>query len=134
MGKRVEVHAIDRIESFRPILNRVVIQVERAPEKQGRIVLPESVRARLKAGGEEAGIGVVIAAGPGQWRNPNRGHDRYEMNARVGERVVYRHKFDAAVLRLRDSRGVDYVVLRDFDVLCALDADVAAEVDSLEVA
>lgn len=72
-----------------PTQDWVLAQLDQAPEKMGRFILPESLRLTRQTVEEHPGAmtGVIRKVGPGLLCK--NGRDRAELQARVGDRVAF---------------------------------------------
>lgn len=54
---------------FKPMADRIIVRPDKMPDKIGRIIVPDSVKAGMK---QEVSYGVALAAGPGMPRADGR--------------------------------------------------------------
>ena len=87
---------------MKPIADRVIIKPAPADEKtKGGIIIPDTAK-------EKPQRGEVIAVGPGK--------DGNLMTVQVGDTVLY-GKYSGQEIHFE---GVDYLIMREEDVLCVL--------------
>ena len=88
---------------IRPLGDRVVIEVAEAETKTASgIILADTAK-------EKPMKGVVVAAGPGEYKDGNR----VPMDVKVGDAVIY-SKYAGTEVKVE---GKDYLVVRQSDIL-----------------
>ncbi|MDI3328848.1 MAG: co-chaperone GroES [Alicyclobacillaceae bacterium] len=92
---------------IKPLADRVVIRpVEREEKTASGIVLPDTAK-------EKPQEGEVVAVGPGRYEDGRR----IEMEVKVGDRVIF-SKYAGTEVKYD---GVEYLILRESDILAVLE-------------
>ena len=97
---------------FRPLHDRVLIRrVEGEEKTAGGIIIPDTAK-------EKPMEGEVVAAGPGA-----RGDDGklQPMDVKAGDRVLF-GKWSGTEVKID---GVEYLIMKESDIMGVLDAEVA---------
>ena len=90
--------------SLVPLMDRVIIEPLKSPEKIGSIHLPEMAREKPEAG-------TVVAVGPGRWSETGV---RIPMTVQVGD-TVYFSRYTASEIRLD---GNELRMLHEHEISC----------------
>ncbi len=94
-----------------PLDDRVVIQRDSAEETTvGGIVLPDTAR-------EKVNRGKVVAVGPGKITNDG---NRVQPSVKPGDHVLI-SKFGGDEIHLNDEGDVEYVIVREADILAVIE-------------
>jgi chaperonin GroES len=97
---------------FRPLHDRVVVKRLDAEEKTaGGIIIPDTAK-------EKPSQGEVIAVGKG---GRDEAGKLIPMDVKVGERVLF-GKWSGTEVKID---GVDYLIMKESDIMGVLDAEVA---------
>ena len=107
---------------FRPLADRLIVKAEAVPDKIGSIILPDTVKWRMKHEMIDLRRGVVVAMGDGM---PTVTGDRWPMpDVEAGDTVIY---LSGAAVRF-ELDGEELFSVRD-DVVFAEDMkrEAAAE-------
>jgi chaperonin GroES len=100
----------------RPLHDRILVQrLEEGEQQVGGIIIPDSAR-------EKPQRGTVIAAGNGK---PNDDGERVSLDVRAGDTILF-GKYAGQEIKLD---GVEYVIMKEDDVLAAID-DVSIAKDA----
>ncbi|MBX6395077.1 MAG: co-chaperone GroES [Alicyclobacillaceae bacterium] len=92
---------------IKPLADRVVIRpVEREEKTASGIVLPDTAK-------EKPQEGEVVAVGPGRYEDGRR----IEIDVKVGDRVIF-SKYAGTEVKYD---GVEYLILRESDILAVLE-------------
>jgi chaperonin GroES len=92
---------------FRPLSDRVVVEVLESAQKVGSIILPDTVQ-------EKPQEGKIVAAGPG---GRSKKGALEALDVKVGDRVVY-GKWSGTEIKIDDK---SYLVMRESDILGVVD-------------
>lgn len=95
---------------MRALNNYVFIKRDKAPEKIGSIVLPESAQ-------DAPCLGEIVSLGPDVYTEIyNREADCNERVLAIGDRVLYKKYLGNEII----VEGQELVVVKDEDLLCVL--------------
>ena len=99
---------------FRPLHDRIVVKRLDAEEKTaGGIIIPDSAK-------EKPSQGEVVAAGPGARDEAGK---LVPLDVKAGDRVLF-GKWSGTEVKLD---GVDYLIMKESDVLGVLDVTASAK-------
>ena len=98
----------------RPLHDRILVQrLEDGEQNVGGIIIPDSAK-------EKPQRGTVIAAGDGKANNAGQ---RVALDLKTGDTVLF-GKYAGQEIKLG---GIDYLIMKEDDVLAAIDPGVANE-------
>jgi len=98
----------------RPLHDRILVQrLEEGEQKVGGIIIPDSAR-------EKPQRGKVIAAGNGKMTDDG---DRLKLDVKAGDTILF-GKYSGQEIKLD---GVEYLIMKEDDVLAALDGASTAK-------
>jgi chaperonin GroES len=98
----------------RPLHDRILVQrLEEGEQRISGIIIPDSAK-------EKPQRGTVIAAGDGKADNAGK---RVALELKKGDTILF-GKYSGQEVRLD---GVDYLIMKEDDVLAAIDPGVAPE-------
>lgn len=100
------------VSDFRPLADRVLVRPDKAADKIGRIILPDSAK-------KPTDRGLVLAVGPGM---PLKDGKRWPMPVEPGQRVIY-HLEGAQKIKLGDEM---LLLMRDDFVIAVEEPDAPA--------
>lgn len=96
------------IERLTPLGARIFVKPDAAPDREGRILIPQNAR-------KPSQTGIVVAMGPGmlcsdgsRWPMPDCG---------VGDRIVYNERNPYPRVKIGE---IEYLQMRDDDVLAVV--------------
>lgn len=97
----------------RPLHDRILVQrLEEGEQHVGGIIIPDSAK-------EKPQRGTVIATGDGK---ANRAGKRIALDLKKGDTILF-GKYSGQEIRLD---GIDYLIMKEDDVLAAIDVPVPA--------
>ena len=97
---------------FRPLHDRVVVKrIEGEEKTKGGIIIPDTAK-------EKPQEGEVIAAGPGARDEAGK---LVPLDVKAGDRVLF-GKWSGTEVKLD---GVEYLIMKESDIMGVLDAEVA---------
>jgi chaperonin GroES len=97
---------------FRPLHDRVVVKRIDAEEKTaGGIIIPDSAR-------EKPSQGEIVSVGPG---GRDESGKLIPLDVKAGDRVLF-GKWSGTEVKID---GVDYLIMKESDIMGVLDAEVA---------
>ena len=100
--------------NVRPLHDRIIVQrLDEGEQHNGRIIIPDSAK-------DPAQRGTVVAAGDGK---ANAAGKRVALDLKQGDTVLF-GKYAGQEVKLD---GIDYLILKEDDVLAAIDPGVAAQ-------
>jgi chaperonin GroES len=103
----------DSIMDVRPLYNRVVVKrIEEHETTRDGIVIPDSAK-------EKPQEGEVLAVGHGE---RIEGDELAALDVKVGDRILF-GKYSGSATKLN---GIEYIVMREDDILGILDSTAAA--------
>lgn len=103
----------------RPLHDRVLVQrLDEAEQNTGGIIIPDSAK-------EKPQRGTVIAAGSGRRTTDGR---RIAPAVKAGDAILF-GKYSGQEITLD---GIDYLIMKEDEVLAAIGADMASGADSLD--
>ena len=98
--------------NIRPLHDRIIIQrLEEGEQKVGGIIIPDSAK-------EKPQQGKVIAAGNGKTKDDGQ---RTPLDVKAGDRILF-GKYSGQEIKLD---GVDYIIMREDEILAVIDGAVA---------
>jgi chaperonin GroES len=98
----------------RPLHDRILVQRLQEGEQQiGSIIIPDSAK-------EKPQRGAVIAVGSGKFNDDG---ERVALDLKVGDAILF-GKYSGQEIKLE---GVEYLIMKEDEVLAAIDAIPAAE-------
>jgi chaperonin GroES len=98
----------------RPLHDRIFVQrLDEAEQQSGGIIIPDSAK-------EKPQRGTVIAAGSGKVREDG---DRIPLDVKAGDTILF-GKYSGQEIKLD---GVEYLIMKEDDVLAALEGVRAAK-------
>jgi chaperonin GroES len=101
---------------IRPLHDRVLIQrLDEGEQNVGGIIIPDSAK-------EKPQRGTVIAAGDGKVTDEGK---RVALDVKKGDTILF-GKYSGQEIKLD---GVDYLIMKEDEVLAAIDAGVATDAD-----
>lgn len=102
---------------LRPLHDRILVQrLEEGEQNVGGIIIPDSAK-------EKPQRGTVIAAGDGK---PNDKGARVALDLKKGDTILF-GKYAGHEIKLD---GVDYLIMKEDDVLAALDPAVTTDANN----
>ena len=97
----------------RPLHDRILVQrLDEGEQQIGGIIIPDSARDKPQRG-------TVIAAGDG---NVSDDGDRVPLDVKAGDTILF-GKYSGQEITLE---GVEYVIMKEDEVLAAIEGDVVA--------
>ena len=100
--------------NVRPLHDRIIVQrLEESPDRIGAIIIPDSAK-------EKPQRGTVIAAGDGKVTDDGK---RVALDVKKGDTILF-GKYSGHEIKLD---GVDYLIMKEDEVLAAIDAGVATD-------
>ena len=105
--------------NVRPLHDRIIVQrLDHSPDRVGAIIIPDSAK-------EKPQRGTVIAAGNGRRTSEGK---RVALEVKKGDAILF-GKFSGQEVKLD---GIDYLIMKEDDVLAALGASAAEDEGSAD--
>jgi chaperonin GroES len=98
---------------YRPLGDKVVIRREKAPDKIGNILLPDSAQGKMQRG-------KVLAVGPGKVLKDGT---RQPMEVKAGDRVCWSRYAGSGVEDNPAKDEEDLLVMREDDILAVVEKE-----------
>ena len=103
--------------NVRPLHDRIIVQrLEEGEQKVGGIIIPDSAK-------EKPQQGKVIAAGAGKTKDDGK---RQPLDVKAGDTILF-GKYSGQEIKLD---GVDYLIMKEDEVLAAIGADLTSGAQS----
>jgi chaperonin GroES len=100
----------------RPLHDRILVKrLEEGEQNIGAIIIPDSAK-------EKPQRGTVIAAGDGKANNAGK---RIALDVKAGDTILF-GKYSGQEIKLD---GIDYLIMKEEDVLAAIEPGVATNAD-----